>query len=114
MLLLCSFGDFPSRNHTYLCSALCGPLCPRFGEGRMHSKILLLCKRHPCLPVRVFGFFPLQGIHQVLRFAGKAWVFERELASQQEIESYWETAAPIWKARMRASRVSRVGVKFPS
>eukprot|EP00903_Cladosiphon_okamuranus_P006027 g5945.t1 len=37
------------------------------------------------------------GINEVLRYAGKAWVFERELASAEEISGYWENASPIWQ-----------------
>ncbi|CAM9315888.1 unnamed protein product [Pylaiella littoralis] len=37
------------------------------------------------------------GIHQVLGYAGKAWVFERELASPEEIDGYWESTTPIWQ-----------------
>ncbi|CAM9789924.1 unnamed protein product, partial [Scytosiphon promiscuus] len=39
----------------------------------------------------------LPGIRDVLRYAGKAWVFERGLASKQEISDYWEDGVPIWK-----------------
>lgn len=60
---------------------------------------MFLCKRH--LPVLV-KHSPLQGIHQVLRYTGKARVFDRELSSAEEIESYWETAAtPIWEVRLK-------------
>lgn len=37
-----------------------------------------------------------QGIRDVLRYAGKAWVFERGLASTEEIRDYWEDGVPIW------------------
>ena len=43
-----------------------------------------------------------QGINEVLRYAGKAWVFERDLASAEDISGYWENAAPIWRVRRHA------------
>ncbi|CAM9198085.1 unnamed protein product, partial [Hapterophycus canaliculatus] len=39
----------------------------------------------------------LTGIRDVLRYAGKAWVFETGLASSEEIRNYWEVGVPIWK-----------------
>ncbi|CAN0428352.1 unnamed protein product [Pylaiella littoralis] len=39
------------------------------------------------------------GIHDVLRYVGKSWVFESGAASQEEIADFLEDAVPIWKLR---------------
>jgi len=43
--------------------------------------------------------FPPKGIHQLLRFARKAWVSEEGLASEEEKASFWDDVAPIWQVR---------------
>ncbi|CAN0401971.1 unnamed protein product, partial [Ectocarpus sp. 12 AP-2014] len=42
------------------------------------------------------GQVPL-GVYDLLRYAGKAWVFEVGLASKQDTDTYWQSVAPIWK-----------------
>lgn len=32
-------------------------------------------------------------------FVGKAWAFEDELASTEEINGYWDETTPIWKVK---------------
>lgn len=54
--------------------------------------------RH-CSVLKVWLNAASQGIHQVLGYAGKAWVFERELATPEEIDCYWENKTPIWQVR---------------
>ncbi|CAN0425356.1 unnamed protein product [Pylaiella littoralis] len=39
------------------------------------------------------------GIHDVLRYAGKSWVFESGAASQEEIDDFLENTVPIRKLR---------------
>jgi len=39
-------------------------------------------------------------MHQLLRFAGKAWVSEKDVASEEERASYWDEAAPVWQVRI--------------
>ena len=41
----------------------------------------------------------LQGIHELLRYAGKSLMFETDLASAEEVNRYWEDAAPVWKVK---------------
>ncbi|CAM9578249.1 unnamed protein product [Ectocarpus sp. 4 AP-2014] len=37
------------------------------------------------------------GVYDLLRYAGKSWVFEVGLASRKDIDAYWQSVAPIWK-----------------
>ncbi|CAN0283581.1 unnamed protein product [Ectocarpus sp. 4 AP-2014] len=42
------------------------------------------------------GQVPL-GVYDLLRYAGKARVFEAGIASRKDIDAYWQSVAPIWK-----------------
>ncbi|CAM9613649.1 unnamed protein product [Ectocarpus sp. 12 AP-2014] len=37
------------------------------------------------------------GVYDLLRYAGKSWVFEVGLAPRKDIDAYWQSVAPIWK-----------------
>ncbi|CBN75199.1 hypothetical protein Esi_0072_0052 [Ectocarpus siliculosus] len=37
------------------------------------------------------------GVYDLLKYAGKSWVFEVGLASRKDIDAYWQSVSPIWK-----------------
>lgn len=39
----------------------------------------------------------IQGFRELLQYTGFAWVMETQLASVEEINSYWENVPPIWE-----------------
>ncbi|CAB1105102.1 unnamed protein product [Ectocarpus sp. CCAP 1310/34] len=47
----------------------------------------------------VHNFLGDQGVYDLLRYAGKAWVLEVGLASRKDIDAYCQSVAPIWKGK---------------
>ena len=41
----------------------------------------------------------MQGLHDMLKFADKAWVFEGGTLSMDQMDGYWTDAAPVPKVR---------------
>ncbi len=45
-----------------------------------------------------------QGFTDMLRYVRMPWTIEQDLASAEDIRSYWEEAAPIWEVSPAGAR----------
>lgn len=56
---------------------------------------------------------PHQGFHGLLEYAGMAWAYETELASEEDGKAYWESVHPVWEVHGAVTGLVGVGPPRP-
>ena len=70
------------------------PSCRRFRSIRLLEQLFAkLPAPHP----QTCSAPQHQDFHGLLQYAGMAWTFDAELASEEDIKAYWENVPPVWE-----------------